>query len=461
MTDVKLSPADLAAALARRGSLPRRYCEDFVRSFFEVIEDGLVHDNLVKIKGFGTFKVVDIDARESVNVSTGERFEIASHTKVSFTPDTSLRDAVNKPFLAFQTVVINDGTDVKKMEAIEEPSVDEPVSAEPVAAEPVAEVPVAAEPVAAEPVAEEPVAEEPVAPEPVAAEPVAAEPVAAEPVAEEPVVAEPIVEEPVSAEPVAEEPVATEPVVEEPVAAASVVTDPVSSTATASIVEKEPAPATAPAAAEASSCCCHSRCHAIWGVVLALFFMALGYCIAYYWHPVALPELKFEWKKAEPKVDEQAEAAAKEAAAKEAAAKEAAEEESKVPAATRNYPQMDGGEYWIVGELGMETMSPGKTLLNMALKYYKDKDLFKYICTMNEIDNPDIVPLNKELKIPELRHKESGMTPQEVAEAKKAEKAASKKAAAVSAPASQAPAVQAPAAQAPAAQPSAGQTVTE
>lgn len=451
MTDVKLSPADLAAALARRGSLPRRYCEDFVRSFFEVIEDGLVHDNLVKIKGFGTFKVVDIDARESVNVSTGERFEIASHTKVSFTPDTSLRDAVNKPFLAFQTVVINDGTDVKKMEAIEEPSVDEPVSAAPVAAEPVAEVPVAAEPVAAEPFAEEPVAAEPVA-----AEPVAAEPVAEEPVAEEPVAAEPVVEEPVAAEPVAEEPVSAEPVVEEPVAAASVVTDPVSSTATASIVEKDPAPAAAPAAAEASSCCCHSRCHAIWGVVLALFFMALGYCIAYYWHPVALPEWKFEWKKAEPKVDEQAEAAAKEAAAKEvsakeAAAKNAAEEESKVPAATRNYPQMDGGEYWIVGELGMETMSPGKTLLNMALKYYKDKDLFKYICTMNEIDNPDIVPLNKELKIPELRHKESGMTPQEVAEAKKAEKAASKKAAAVSAPASQAPA----------AQPSAGQTVTE
>lgn len=451
MTDVKLSPADLAAALARRGSLPRRYCEDFVRSFFEVIEDGLVHDNLVKIKGFGTFKVVDIDARESVNVSTGERFEIASHTKVSFTPDTSLRDAVNKPFLAFQTVVINDGTDVKKMEAIEEPSVDEPVSAAPVAAEPVAEVPVAAEPVVAEPVAAEPVAAEPVA-----EEPVAEEPVAEEPVAEEPVAAEPIVEEPVAAEPVVEETVATEPVVEEPVAAASVVTDPVSSTATASIVEEDPAPAAAPAAAEASSCCCHSRCHAIWGVVLALFFMALGYCIAYYWHPVALPEWKFEWKKAEPKVDEQAEAAAKEAAAKEAAAKKAAEEESKVPAATRNYPQMDGGEYWIVGELGMETMSPGKTLLNMALKYYKDKDLFKYICTMNEIDNPDIVPLNKELKIPELRHKESGMTPQEVAEAKKAEKAASKKAAAVSAPASQAPA-----AQAPAAQPSAGQTVTE
>ena len=429
MNDVKLSPADLAAALARRGSLPRRYCEDFVRSFFEVIEEGLVHDNLVKIKGFGTFKVVDIDARESVNVSTGERFEIASHTKVSFTPDTSLRDAVNKPFLAFQTVVINDGTDVKKMEAIDELVVEEPVAAEPVVEEPAVAQPVAEEPAAAQPVVEEPVVEEPVA-----VEPVVEEPVAAEPVVEEPVAAEPVVEKPVAAESAA--------------ATASVVAEPATPAAAA--------PAAAPAAAEPSSCCCHSRCHAIWGVVLALFFMALGYCIAYYWHPVALPELKFEWKKAEPKVDEQAQAAAKEAAAKEAAAKKAAEEESKVPAATRNYPQMDGGEYWIVGELGMETMSPGKTLLNMALKYYKDKDLFKYICTMNEIDNPDIVPLNKELKIPELRHKESGMTPQEVAEAKKAEKAASKKAAAVSTPASQAPA-----AQAPAAQPSAGQTVTE
>ena len=387
MNDIKLSPADLAAALARRGSLPRRYCEDFVRSFFEVIEEGLVHDNLVKIKGFGTFKVVDIDARESVNVSTGERFEIASHTKVSFTPDATLRDAVNKPFLAFQTVVINDDTDVKKMEAIEEPAAEEPVVEAPVVEGPVVETPAVAEPVVEEPAVAEPVVEEPVA--------------------EEPAVEEPVVEEPVAEAPVVEAPAVAEPVA---AAAASVVEKPAAPTAATPAA----APAAAEPAAEQPSCSCHGRCHAIWGVILALVFLALGYCIAYYWHPVALPELRCEQEEAKVEaVDAQKEAA------KEAAAAPAKRKPSGQPAETASYPQLEGGDYWIVGELGTEKMTAGKTLLNMALKYYKNKDLFIYICTMNEITNPDIVPLDKELRIPELKDKKTGKTPQEVAEAEK------------------------------------------
>ena len=394
MTDQRLTPADLANALARRGSLPRRYCEDFVRSFFEIIEEGLVHDNLVKIKGFGTFKVVDIDARESVDVNTGARIEIASHTKVSFTPDAALRDAVNKPFLAFQTVVINEGTDVQKMEAIEEE-----------AAEPQVEEPVAAEPVAAEPVAAEPVVTEPVAEVPVAEEPVAEEPVAEEPVVEEPAVEEPIAEEPVAEEPVAEQPAVAEPVAEKPATEA-------------------PA-AVAPACEK--SCRCHCWCHTLIGVLLALFFTALGYCLAYYWRPVELPELKFECEQPEQKDAQAAPAAAAEnqkaepiaAESTAAAVAPAAAQNSKKPSATASYPQLEGGDYWIVGELGTEKMTAGKTLLNMALKYYKNKDLFVYICTMNDITNPDIVPLDKELRIPELKDKKTGMTPQEVADAAK------------------------------------------
>ena len=64
----------------------------------------------MKIKGLGTFKLVDVDSRESVNVNTGERFQIKGHTKVSFTPDTNLRDTINKPFAHFETVVLNEGT---------------------------------------------------------------------------------------------------------------------------------------------------------------------------------------------------------------------------------------------------------------------------------------------------------------------------------------------------------------
>ena len=75
-----------------------------------MIEQALENEKTVKIKGLGTFKLVDVDSRESVNVNTGERFQIKGHTKVSFTPDTNLRDTINKPFAHFETVVLNEGT---------------------------------------------------------------------------------------------------------------------------------------------------------------------------------------------------------------------------------------------------------------------------------------------------------------------------------------------------------------
>ena len=75
---------------------------------FSLDRTSLENEKTVKIKGLGTFKLVDVDSRESVNVNTGERFQIKGHTKVSFTPDTNLRDTINKPFAHFETVVLNE-----------------------------------------------------------------------------------------------------------------------------------------------------------------------------------------------------------------------------------------------------------------------------------------------------------------------------------------------------------------
>ena len=80
--------------------------------FFSIIEEGLEKDKYVKIKGFGTFKLIEVDSRESINVNTGERFEIQGHTKVTFTPDNNIKEAVNKPFSAFQTVVLEEGVPI-------------------------------------------------------------------------------------------------------------------------------------------------------------------------------------------------------------------------------------------------------------------------------------------------------------------------------------------------------------
>ena len=96
--------------LAAKHSMSKKDAEAFVKEFFLLIEQALENEKTVKIKGLGTFKLVDVDSRESVNVNTGERFQIKGHTKVSFTPDTNLRDTINKPFAHFETVVLNEGT---------------------------------------------------------------------------------------------------------------------------------------------------------------------------------------------------------------------------------------------------------------------------------------------------------------------------------------------------------------
>ena len=121
----KYTLQDLAALLAERESLPLEQAEDFVRSFFELTEEGLLKDSFVKVTGFGTFKLVEVSERESVNINTGERFQISGHNKISFTPDGTLRELVNRPFAHFTTVTLNDKTPEAALEEAEHPLAEE------------------------------------------------------------------------------------------------------------------------------------------------------------------------------------------------------------------------------------------------------------------------------------------------------------------------------------------------
>ncbi len=116
----KLLLQDFSDYLAKSEGISKRDADSFVRSFFEVIERGLLEDKFVKIKGFGTFKLVSVSERESVNINTGERFKISEHTKISFTPDTTMKDLVNRPFAHFEAVDLNDDTDMKEFEIVDE-----------------------------------------------------------------------------------------------------------------------------------------------------------------------------------------------------------------------------------------------------------------------------------------------------------------------------------------------------
>lgn len=234
---------DLAKVLIAKHQLKQRDAELFVNAVVDTILEGLQNDRVVKVKGFGTFKLTAVRDRESVNVNTGERIVVSGHDKISFSPDSTMRDMVNKPFAHFDTVVLADGVTFDDVTEIEnetenllpdvEVETEENVnsldrmisedvkdtineSKEEIKDMPNNEMLKEEEHVANEPVSaiEEPVSavEEPVS---VVKEP--ATPVIDEPIV--PAVEEPTVEGPVAEEPVIEEPLVKAPVIEKALAA--------------------------------------------------------------------------------------------------------------------------------------------------------------------------------------------------------------------------------------------------
>lgn len=105
----KLSVLNLAEELAEKSSITASQAEGFVRAFFDVLADGLAQDDIVKVKGWGTFKLSAVMGRESVDVNTGERIVIKGYRKVTFLPETALKERINKPFAQFETTELNDG----------------------------------------------------------------------------------------------------------------------------------------------------------------------------------------------------------------------------------------------------------------------------------------------------------------------------------------------------------------
>lgn len=134
----KISLTNIAEELAAKSGLGRDASDNFVRAIVETIERGLYEDNIVKIKGLGTFKLLEVSERGSVDINTGERITIKGHRKVSFTPDSAMKEFVNRPFAHFEPTELNDGYPDEEVtdddnegeapEAILEPQPEEPVA---------------------------------------------------------------------------------------------------------------------------------------------------------------------------------------------------------------------------------------------------------------------------------------------------------------------------------------------
>ena len=222
--DAKLNHSDFSALLSKNLNISASKAEHFTKAFFDILIEGLESDGIVKINGLGTFKMIDVASRGSVNVNTGEKIEIKGHRKLTFIPADALKDKINQPFAMFEPVEVDDDyvDDADESDESDEQPAEpsEPVEQQPVADEQSAE---SSEPVEQQPVADEQPAEssEPVEQQPVAdeqsaesSELVEQQPVADEQPAEssEPVEQQPVAEEQPaeSSEPVEQQPVADE-----------------------------------------------------------------------------------------------------------------------------------------------------------------------------------------------------------------------------------------------------------
>lgn len=389
----KITLQDLVELLSEKNDMTKKNADAFLRCMFDLIEEALTNEKYVKIKGLGTFKLTEVDSRESMNVNTGERIEIQGHTKISFTPDTTMKELINKPFSHFETVILNDGVELEdtpfdiepKVEEMADEMVEKIIEEPQVEVEPVVEVKVE--------VAEEPVVS------PVVDEPIPVEEVS-ESVEEEPKEIEAVVDE----EPEVSEPVDIE---EKPVEVEEKV-EPIEEEISEEVsipeekVEEKPE-IVVPEAPRSEN---KTTFKVLIGIIVVLLLIIL---FGVYWIFFRQEKVDTNWEYTAP-VKETASVVQVE---EQQAVKEdtlLVSEDTMVVQPVQEEQTMVLPEdvvYEITGTITTLTLEPGQTLVKLALKYYGSKNFWPYIVQHNPdvIKDADRVPKGATIKIPKLEPK--------------------------------------------------------
>ena len=381
----KITLQDLINLFSEKQGINKKDAEVFVRTMFELIEEALATEKYVKIKGFGTFKLTEVDSRESVNVNTGERIEIQGHTKISFTPDATMKDLINKPFSHFETVVLNEGVELEDtpIETPEEIVQDEII------------------PETTTIITEEPTIIEEPQPEPIVETPIEEETIVEEPTVEEQAIEEPISEEPIVEESVAEEPVIEEPITEEPVIT-EVQTSEEEPTEEELVVEKQEETEKYASTEEKKV---KNTNRILWGVIVVLVLIILFGAYWMFLRPSSVPEVtplppvQEEVTIPVPAEEKQPEDTLETVKFIQLSAEELRKEH--VPSFA------DTLDYQILGTQEEYTLQKGETIIRASVKFFGTKKYWPYIVKHNldVLPDPDNIPAGVKIKIPVLTPK--------------------------------------------------------
>ena len=370
----KITLQDLINLFSEKQGMNKKDAEVFVRTMFELIEEALATEKYVKIKGLGTFKLTEVDSRESVNVNTGERIEIQGHTKISFTPDVTMKELINKPFSHFETVVLNEGVELEDT-PVETP---EEIVQEEIISETI--------------IAEEPAIMEEPQPEPIVETPIEEETIIEEPTIEEQTIEEPISEEPIEEETIIEESTVEEPIAEEPITEEQAITEVQTSEETEKYVSTEEKKV-------------KNTNRILWGVIVVLVLIILFGAYWMFLRPSSVPEVtplppvQEEVTIPAPAEEKQPEDTLETVKFIQLSAEELRKEH--VPSFA------DTLDYQIIGTQEEYTLQKGETIIRASVKFFGTKKYWPYIVKHNldVLPDPDNIPAGVKIKIPVLTPK--------------------------------------------------------
>ena len=365
---------DLINLFSEKQGMNKKDAEVFVRTMFELIEEALATEKYVKIKGFGTFKLTEVDSRESVNVNTGERIEIQGHTKISFTPDATMKDLINKPFSHFETVILNEGVELE----------DTPVET----SEEIVQEEIISETI----LTEEPAIMEEPQPKPIVEAPVEEETIVEEPTIEEQTKEEPISEETIEEETIVEESTIEEPVAEQPITEEQAITEVQTSEETEKYVSTEEKKV-------------KNTNRILWGVIVVLVLIILFGAYWMFLRPSDVPEVtplppvQEEVTIPVPVEEKQPEDTIETVKFIQLSAEELRKEH--VPSFA------DTLDYQIIGTQEEYTLQKGETIIRASVKVFGTKKYWPYIVKHNldVLPDPDNIPAGVKIKIPVLTPK--------------------------------------------------------
>ena len=447
---------DMASSLSAKFRLKQKESEAFLKTFFEIVSEYVHKEKIVKVKGLGTFKLIEVSDRESVKINTGERYVIPGHSKVTFTPDAELKAKVNKPFELFQTVILNEDTNIEDMERIYYPtdngeqdvteSVDIPRQepedwdGEDNYAEaddmPNDDMPIQDGDEDADVLPAsvgENLHEETLTPTNAEASPALDEETSDEENSDDETIGQ-YIETPGKSEAMAT------PDTEEGIVILSETTEESASTDTAHKGDSQPdeeyaaidgrpvkkRPDTAFPTADDARAICHScpwrrylTLHSILSATITILLVIGSYVAGYYrvlnFESTIVPTLQeTEKKPLAPKridvVDKPVAVCEPDTTSVPAEPRDSTEtvvkvHEEDIALLAKGYEQVPEGKYLIVGTLKTRVMSRGDNLYKFAKQELGDKNLVNYIIVHNKFQNPDKIPLGYDVKIPVLREK--------------------------------------------------------